>query len=305
MEKQEARDDHRNNLLDRIKKRFRDMSTQRTDFNKSQKKKKDAERQESQRSTKKRIGQLKVQSNDHFNCNICDERYDEHDQRPMIVGCGHTFCNKCIGKLVNCPNCRKPLEHAICNFVLKDMVTTNKELEKCCHDESLQEFELEKAAFAAKSLAETGRWSRSPSPSQFEDRGREGSVVRLRPAHDTREGESMEIDLRLMYRELSPYYPEQTMEYEAEENALEEALRFYKQPTGSSALPDTRRGVSMPLQLRIVIPRHVDGDIDQDVLEAGIIAEAVSVHLTTRSLDEDLYYREFMRLRHLGLLPGT
>jgi len=61
----------------------------------------------------------------------------------------------------------------------------------------------------------------------------------------------------------------------------------------------------MPLQLRIVIPRHVDGDIDQDVLEAGILAEAVSVHLTTRSLDEDLYYREFMRLRHLGLLPGT
>jgi len=281
------------------------MSTRSTDFNKSQKKRRDAERKESQRCTKKRIVQLKVQSNDHFNCSICDERYDEHDQRPMIIRCGHTFCNECISKLVNCPNCRKPFEHAICNFVLKDMVTTNKELEKCCQDERLQEFELEKAAFAAKSLAETGRWSRSPSPSQFEDRGREGSVVRLRPAHDTREGESMNLDLEVFYRRLSPYYPEQTLEFEAEENALEEALEFYTQPTGSSALPDTRSGVSMPLQLRIVIPHQVDGDIDQDVLEAGILAEAVSVHLTTRSLDEDLFYREFMRLRHLDLLPET
>ena len=115
----------------------------------------------------------------------------------------------------------------------------------------------------------------------------------------------MEIGLRMVYQYRSPPHREQTMEYDTEKNALEEALEFYKKHTGSSALPDTRRGVSMPLQLRIIIPRHVHGDIDQDVLEEGIIAEAVSVHLTTRSLDEDLFYREFMRLRHLDLLPET
>ncbi len=32
-------------------------------------------------------------------CKICYEKYDTDKSKPMMLGCGHTFCLSCIQKL--------------------------------------------------------------------------------------------------------------------------------------------------------------------------------------------------------------
>uniref|UniRef100_A0A7E4UST6 RING-type domain-containing protein n=1 Tax=Panagrellus redivivus TaxID=6233 RepID=A0A7E4UST6_PANRE len=44
-------------------------------------------------------------------CCICYDTYDRTDRAPISMGCGHTFCQSCVGRLVSnksfsCPVCR-------------------------------------------------------------------------------------------------------------------------------------------------------------------------------------------------------
>lgn len=61
-------------------------------------------------------------------CIICLEMYSQHRQ-PMILSCGHTFCNSCIKKIslnnqTVCPNCRRVSDDAIVNYAVLELTET-------------------------------------------------------------------------------------------------------------------------------------------------------------------------------------
>lgn len=47
-------------------------------------------------------------------CTVCYNSFDEAEYRPLILGCGHTYCKVCISnfqlgkELFNCPTCNQP-----------------------------------------------------------------------------------------------------------------------------------------------------------------------------------------------------
>ena len=66
-------------------------------------------------------------------CSISYESYNDKDKCPLFLGCGHTFCSRCLerllpGNTIDCPKCRNPgtvpsgVEGLLKNFALLDMV---------------------------------------------------------------------------------------------------------------------------------------------------------------------------------------
>ncbi|XP_018014128.1 E3 ubiquitin-protein ligase TRIM38-like [Hyalella azteca] len=52
-------------------------------------------------------------------CDVCNEKFDSGNNKPLCLTCGHTFCFSCITNLQrlsgtqNCPKCRKPFSQRI------------------------------------------------------------------------------------------------------------------------------------------------------------------------------------------------
>ena len=47
-------------------------------------------------------------------CEICYFKFDESDNCPRMLQCGHTYCHECIGKIIEqnsiCPKCNKKIK---------------------------------------------------------------------------------------------------------------------------------------------------------------------------------------------------
>ena len=56
---------------------------------------------------------LEKNSLPNLECSVCSEMFSgSNDKQPRVLGCGHTFCSKCLSHLVahntiECPACRK------------------------------------------------------------------------------------------------------------------------------------------------------------------------------------------------------
>ena len=66
-------------------------------------------------------------------CSICFEGYNDKDKSPRLLSCGHSFCSRCLerllrGNTIDCPKCRNPVAvpsgvHGLLkNFALLDIV---------------------------------------------------------------------------------------------------------------------------------------------------------------------------------------
>ena len=66
-------------------------------------------------------------------CSICFEGYNDEDKSPRLLSCGHSFCSRCLerllrGNTIDCPKCRNPVAvpsgvHGLLkNFALLDIV---------------------------------------------------------------------------------------------------------------------------------------------------------------------------------------
>ncbi len=66
-----------------------------------------------------------------MDCRICFEKFDKHLRKPTWVGCGHTFCLKCLedmklsGRNYICPTCRKQISDEITNYAVLDLIDLN------------------------------------------------------------------------------------------------------------------------------------------------------------------------------------
>ena len=50
-------------------------------------------------------------------CPICNDQYGtEHDTTPRVLGCGHTYCSKCLTQLVTVRGAKSKVKCAFCNF---------------------------------------------------------------------------------------------------------------------------------------------------------------------------------------------
>ena len=66
-------------------------------------------------------------------CSICYEHYNDQSKCPRLLSCGHSFCSRCLerllrGSTIDCPKCRNPVAvpsgvHGLSkNFALLDIV---------------------------------------------------------------------------------------------------------------------------------------------------------------------------------------
>ena len=66
-------------------------------------------------------------------CSICYEHYNEQSKCPRLLSCGHSFCSRCLerllrGNTIDCPKCRNPVvvpsgvDGLLKNFALLDIV---------------------------------------------------------------------------------------------------------------------------------------------------------------------------------------
>ena len=66
-------------------------------------------------------------------CSICLEGYNDKEKCPRMLSCGHSFCSRCLerllrGNTIDCPKCRNPVAvpsgvHSLSkNFALLDIV---------------------------------------------------------------------------------------------------------------------------------------------------------------------------------------
>lgn len=69
-------------------------------------------------------------SDSYLTCGVCDEKYNESKNIPLVLVCGHTFCSPCIARLhsfkVRCPLCNKDDPRAIKdiprNYIISEVV---------------------------------------------------------------------------------------------------------------------------------------------------------------------------------------
>ena len=71
----------------------------------------------------------RVQSED-FSCQICFFKFGPQEKTPRNLTCGHTFCQKCLERLIKekskCPTCNgaisaKSIEEIPINFLVKSI----------------------------------------------------------------------------------------------------------------------------------------------------------------------------------------
>ena len=66
-------------------------------------------------------------------CSICYEHYNDQSKCPRLLSCGHSFCSRCLerllrGNTIDCPKCRNPVvvpsgvDGLLKNFALLDIV---------------------------------------------------------------------------------------------------------------------------------------------------------------------------------------
>ena len=66
-------------------------------------------------------------------CSICYEHYDDQSKCPRLLNCGHSFCSRCLKRLlhrntIDCPKCRNPVvvpfgvDGLLKNFALLDIM---------------------------------------------------------------------------------------------------------------------------------------------------------------------------------------
>jgi len=72
----------------------------------------------------------------YFECGVCYETFNNSDRFPLNLMCGHTFCQKCISKIIDrhdefhCPYCKanlKQLRFGLCykNYSLLKLMELN------------------------------------------------------------------------------------------------------------------------------------------------------------------------------------
>ena len=78
-------------------------------------------------------------------CSICFHDFNEHDKIPIMINCGHSFCNTCLSHLENldvsvmlCPLCKSNIKdgfkcknYALIEVLRNKNCLTIKNLEKC------------------------------------------------------------------------------------------------------------------------------------------------------------------------------
>ena len=57
---------------------------------------------------------LERMASEALECSICCEHFDDQTRCPRLLSCGHSFCSKCLEKLlnekaINCPTCRNAM----------------------------------------------------------------------------------------------------------------------------------------------------------------------------------------------------
>lgn len=69
---------------------------------------------------------------EHFECDICCEKYDESGSHvPLVLPCGHTLCKQCVESLRSrsCPTCKSSL--TTCDSATTVMLPRNNWLIRC------------------------------------------------------------------------------------------------------------------------------------------------------------------------------
>ena len=69
-------------------------------------------------------------SDSYLTCGVCDEKYNESKNIPLVLACGHTFCSPCITRIysskIRCPLCNKDDPRAIKdiprNYIISEVV---------------------------------------------------------------------------------------------------------------------------------------------------------------------------------------
>ena len=98
------------------------------------------------RKADQNLEELKKPDTDFLDCEICIERYNTTDKKPLNLNCGHTYCKACVSHIILkkqiegilCPDCRRPqvfknIEDVPVNYPLQKMLSQPeiKEKTKC------------------------------------------------------------------------------------------------------------------------------------------------------------------------------
>ena len=55
-------------------------------------------------------------------CQICFENFDHFFLKPQQLSCAHTYCFKCVNKLVKCPTCNEQIIEIYQNNALLEFI---------------------------------------------------------------------------------------------------------------------------------------------------------------------------------------
>ena len=79
-------------------------------------------------------------------CQVCMERFNDTDKKPLFVSCGHTFCSKCLRFIYRKPNLKCPLDKKESKYESFNIVPTNYSVLGCLNTylQSQGETKLEK-----------------------------------------------------------------------------------------------------------------------------------------------------------------
>lgn len=64
-------------------------------------------------------------------CSICYCKYSHDSHIPLVLACGHTYCNHCVSKMSKCPSCRTQITSTATNFIIFQF--SNQIGPKCDH----------------------------------------------------------------------------------------------------------------------------------------------------------------------------